>query len=578
MINQMFQNGFRQVVGLAPAQAQDPSILWAVGTMLILFPVFVFALTTCWFMAGGIVSPGFSWSVLVVSAAGALGSAARLFPGTSPQAPLIAAVLGLLAAFGAGIFHDTSMDGQQYHFQAIYALAEGWNPIYKPAAAPVIGDEITPWAVHYPRAVWVFSSTLLSAGLPLGMVKLTNLLVLFGATAMTGAALYRTGFSRLFSLVLTAAAVLNPVVLSQVWTSMNDGLLNLCILIFVLSLAAWVREGSRAALVAGIAAMALALNLKFSGIPTFVFLCAFACLGAFIVGRWPKATTTAAILLTSATAAIFVLGWSPYMQNFLDHGHVFHPIMGRDAIDIMSGVGPALDNTPDVLLDKSAVERFFFSLFSQTHAGYDTVAHIKLPFSLSLEEVRAAGGVDVRLAGFGPLFSGAVVLSLIAAGLLALYRKDCGPVTHALLFVAAALLVSVLLMPQNWWARYVPQFWLVPVCVAAATLTMKQRGLNALGVSIIAVMLGNAALAGGASTWLTAGRSAEVDAQVARLAQTGERYCMVPEMVQSRIFLMQKAGIETQYISAENIACEAPESVAAYGPDRTGGKICPCAN
>ena len=574
MIDQLFQNGFRQE--RAAARAVAPSVLWAAGTSLILFPVLVFALTTLWFVVGGAISPVSGRIVLVLCAAAALYVPGILFPGTARAAPFLALGLGVLAALAAGLLHDTSIDGQHYHFQAIYALAEGWNPVHKPAPPPIVGDTITPWAVHYPRAIWVVSANVLAAGLPLAMVKLANLLVLFAAGALVGGALFRAGYSRLFTLVLTSAAVLNPVVLAQVWTSMNDGVLALCILIFAVSMVTWVKQEDGRFLVAGVAAMMLALNLKFSAIPIFVILCGFACAGAYLMRGLPKAYTAAALLFVPAVAAIFLFGWSPYMQNFLEQGHIFHPIMGKEAIDIMIGDGAAYNNTPEVLKEMSAPERFFFSLFSETHAGYETLPRLKLPFTVSPEELRAAGGVDVRLAGFGPFFSGSLLLTLGAAILLYVRRAECGPAARVLLFVAGALLVSVILMPQNWWARYVPQFWFVPVCVAAAALTVDRRLVQYLGAALVAAALAGSLAAGGASAWLSANRSMDADAQIQRLAGTGQRYCVNPDMVESRIFLMQGAGIDAVYTPVEAMACAAPESFDGYGPDRTGGLICAC--
>jgi len=574
VIGQLFQNGYRPEHG--DARADATFVLWAAGTALILFPVLVFVQTTLWFAVGGAITPNFGRISLFLCAAAAIGISGKLFPGTWRVAPFLALGLGVLASFVASLVHDTSIDGQHYHFQAIYALAEGWNPVHKPLPPPVIGDAITPWAVHYPRAMWVLSANMLAAGLPLAMVKLSNLLVLFAAASLLGGALYRAGFSLLFALALTSVAVLNPVVLAQIWTSMNDGALALCVLIFVVSMVTWIGQGKRSYLIAGIAAMILALNLKFSAIPVFVILCAFVCAGAHLMRGTPRMYSAAAILFAPAFAAIFVLGWSPYVQNFLEQGHIFHPIMGEGAIEIMVGEGPAYDNTPDVLKERSAVERFFFSLFSETHAGYNTLPQLKLPFTLSPRELRASGGVDVRLAGFGPLFSGSVLVALGTAFLLFVRRAESGPTARTLLFVAAALLASVILMPQNWWARYVPQFWFVPICIAAAALSVNVRLLQYLGASIVAAMLANSLIVGAASGWLSAKRSMDSAAQVRRLAETGERYCVNPGMVESRLFVMQEAGVDAVYTPADQMGCDTPESFEGYGPDRTGGLICAC--
>lgn len=574
MIRQLFQNAFSNEPG--ETRAAQSGVLWSVGTPLLIFPALTFALTTALFTAGGAITPLSAWLILFLSVAGALLLPRLFLPGTWPLAPVISLGLGALALIVSGLIQDTSIDGQHYHFQAIYALAEGWNPVYGEAAPPVIGDPITLWAVHYPRAGWVFSANLFAAGFPLASVKALNFLVLFASAALVAGTLFRCGFSWLSAALLTAVAILNPVVLSQLFTSMNDGLFGLCMLLFAVSMVVWVRDGDRLAALAGLIAMMLALNLKFSAVPIFVILCAFACAGTYLTRGQRSAIGVGAVLFSGAAVAIVLLGWSPYMRNFLDFGHVFHPIMGAQAVDIMSGEIPALNNTPEVLENLSAAERFLFSLFSETHAGYNTTPHLKIPFLMSAQELRAAGGVDVRLGGFGPFFSGVFVLAVACALALILRPRWRNRTTLGLLLIAGALLFSVLVMPQNWWARYVPQFWLVPLCIAAAAISTEKRAVQILGTVIAAAMLFNATLVGASGFWLTAKRHVEASAQVGMMAASGNTYCVYPDMVQSRIHVMREAGITVRYTPPDAVSCAAPEELAGYGPDRFGGAICVC--
>ncbi len=574
MIGRFLTSPFRHS---ADEPAPAPSrILWEIGTPLLFFPVLAFILTTLWFTVGGAISPVAAWIILGLSLAGGLYLPRLLRPVSWRFAPVVSAGLILAALVITGQLHDTSIDGQHYHFQAIYALAEGWNPVHGNAAPAVIGDPITLWAVHYPRAGWDFAALLMAAGLPLAMGKALNLMALFAGAALVAGALSRLGFSWLFAALLAAVAVLNPIVLSQLFTAMNDGLVGLCILIFTVSLVMWARYQDRLALAAGLAAMILALNLKFSAIPMFVILCAFACAGIFFTRGLRPALGVAATLLASAVMAIMVLGWSPYMQNLLDHGHVFHPIMGENAVDIMSGEGPALNNTPEVLESMSATERFFYSLFSETHSGYADTPQLKPPFSISPQELRASGGVDVRLSGFGPFFSGIFLLAIAAAAALIARPRWRNNTALWLLLVSTGMMFSVIVMPQNWWARYVPQFWFVPVGIAAAALAANSRMSQLLGGLIAAVMLLNAMIVGAAGLWLTAQRGAEATAQIDAMKVSGEAYCVYPDMVQSRIYLMREAGLSVRYQPAEEVSCAEPQEIAGYGPDRFGGAICAC--
>src|SRR5690606_10435550 len=119
--------------------------------------------------------------------------------------------------------------------------------------------------------------------------------------------------------------------------------------------------------------------------------------------------------------------WSPYMQNALQFGHIFYPIMGPHALDIMMG------NTPEVLEGLSAPQRFLYSLFAETHAGYETAARLKPPFVVLPGELRAAGGVDVRIGGFGPFFSGIFVFAVASAAALMVREDRREPAALALL-------------------------------------------------------------------------------------------------------------------------------------------------
>jgi hypothetical protein len=552
-------------------RAQQYRSLWQVGAPLLLFPLYTFALATLWLIASGTITSSAAWIVLALSAAAALFTNRLLFAESWGFASVISVALAALAFLLSLLLYDTSIDGQHYHFQAIYAFANGWNPYWGTATPPVIADPITLWAVHYPRATWVFSANLIAAGFPLATVKAVNILLLFASAPLVAGTLFRFGFSWTIAWLLTAVAVFNPIILSQLYTGMNDGLFALCILLFMASLAVWIRFSDKAALVAALAAMAFGLNLKFSALPIFAILAAAVCVGAYLYRGWRPALGVAAVLFMTACIAVGVLGWSPYVQNYLYFGHIFYPIMGSSPVDIM------VDNTPEVLAKLSAPERLLYSLFAETHAGYASAAGLKIPFLMTAAELRAAGGVDVRIAGFGPWFSGIVLLTL--ACVAALLFSGSGrrtPAAWSLLLVAAVFLVSVIAMPQNWWARYVPQLWFIPVCIAAAAIAIRHRPIQLLGGAIVVAMLINAAIVGSSGLWLAGKRTAAAAAQIAEMARTPQRYCVYPDMIQSRVYLMREAGIDVRAVPESDRSCSSPREIEGYGPDRFGGRICAC--
>lgn len=544
--------------------------LWQFGVAILLFPVLTFLLATLWLMAGGVLTQIVAVTIMSGSALAAMFAGLSLFREAGRIPACASVAFGSFAMLIAALVADTSIDGQHYHFQAIYAFAHGWNPYWGTMAPPTIGDPITLWAIHYPRAGWIVSATWLAAGLPLGAVKATNLVALFAATALVAGALIRSKFSVGIALLMAVAAAANPILLSQAFTSMNDGLLGVCMIVFLVSAAVTIQFGDQRALLPAIAALILGLNLKFSALPLFAVLAGFMCVAALFARGLRESLVFGSILLVTAFFAVGVIGWSPYVQNAMSFGHIFYPLMGPQAVDIMVG------NTPQVLETQSSLQRFLYSHFAETHAGYETIAALKWPFSVSLAELRAAGGVDVRIGGFGPLFSGVLMLTLAGiATLLPSLRKQQDPTVIALLFMAGVLLISVLAMPQNWWARYVPQLWFVPLCVAGALVVVRSKR-QFLGLTILGLMLIDSTLVGGASAWRAIDRSRQLDAQIANMSKSGLSYCVDPEMVQSRLYLMREAGIDARYTPGAAVSCAAPTQIAGYGPDRFGGAICEC--
>lgn len=550
------------------------SALQQAGAPLILFPAFAFALGALWLMTGASFSAPVGAVLLLISAIAAFATVFAMnrtaWRPLAAAAALLIAIVCLAATF---LVHDTSIDGQHYHFHAVYALAQGWNP-FSGAPQPAIGEPVTPWSVHYPRGGWIIAALLMTAGFGVATMKLVNLLVLAGAALIAASALLRFGFSRIVSIGLAFAAVLNPVVLSQVHTAMNDGLLALCLLVFSLQLAIFVRDHDRFALAIALAAMTLGLNLKFSAVPMFALFAALACAIVFFTRGFRPALTTGLVVLATAIVAIFVLGWSPYMTNLIGYGHPFHPVMGPNAGDIMSY------NTPPVLEPLNGAQRFLFSLFAETHSGFDGSAALKLPFLIAPAELRAAGGVDVRIAGLGPFFSGVLIVSLIAAITLAVTSARRNATARLWLIVAALLVATSLIMPENWWARYVPQLWFAPLAVTAALLVTGRPLARYVALGLAALMLLNATAVGASGSWLALQRSNQADAQIADMAQTGGTWCVAPDMVDSRIWLMRKAGVTVRPLSLEaaTAACPSPQEIIAYGPDRFGGAVCPCAD
>jgi hypothetical protein len=546
-------------------------LCWQIGTTVLFMVAAVSGLAAILLICGG--SLGSIGASAILIAAVAL--AVMVPRATVRQHWRIVAASSLaiaaLAIATSLLIYDTSVDGQNYHFQAINGLVHGWNPYWSAVAPPGLGDWTAPWVLHYPKAAWLFGATLVSVGLPLEATKAINIMALAAAALMLAGALGRLGLSWLAVAALTAAAALNPITGVQLFTRMNDGLIASCVLSFVVAVVVWVASGDRKAFAAAAASMMFALNLKFSAIPLFAFFCAATVAAVFMLKGWKDARSVALHLFAAGLVGLVVFGWAPYVMNLMHFGHPLYPLMGAGAADIMK------INTPDILVGLSKSGRFLFSVFATTHNGYETLPHLKLPLTMSLAELRANGAApDIRIGGFGSLFS-AVVVAAIAVVALLLALRERTAYFWWLLYVGAVLLLSVFAMPENWWARYVPQLWLVPGIVALLALTAKGRGLRAVGWAVVLLMLSNTVLVTSAATALAFKRSQAVREQIAVLKRDPGPYCVATDFAQSRVALMREAGIDARQVPEKPVlTCAAPQPIAAFGPDRRGGRICPC--
>jgi hypothetical protein len=133
-------------------------------------------------------------------------------------------------------------------------------------------------------------------------------------------------------------------------------------------------------------------------------------------------------------------------------------------------------------------EELFISTFSKSENAYGSQStHWKWPFTISEKEWTATW-VDTRVAGLGPLFGGAILLSLfLLATTIPLDKKK------TLVFTGLCLLIicSALVNPDAWWARYAPQLWLLPVLCAMLALSLNNKPQKILGLALVFTLILN---------------------------------------------------------------------------------------
>jgi len=136
--------------------------------------------------------------------------------------------------------------------------------------------------------------------------------------------------------------------------------------------------------------------------------------------------------------------------------------MGPNAVNIMD------TNTPNEFQGKNTVTKFFYSFFSHTDnmvPGKDSKkVQLKIPFALNKSDIMSAGKIDSRIAGFGPFFSGITIVSAALLIFLLIRHRKATVIKNAV-YLIAVIVLSVCIIPESWWARYIPQLWYIPLIV-----------------------------------------------------------------------------------------------------------------
>lgn len=434
-----------------------------------------------------------------------------------------------------GIAFDLSYDGQTYHQEAIILLGQGWNPFF---GIPVQGINQL-WINHYAKASEIFAAVLFHSSGNVEIGKSFNLilmgasfLLMFSAIARLGGGL---GLAGIFAFLLA----FNPVSLYQSLTYYVDGpLASLMVIYLAIACLLWNR--SRPVYFLGLAACLILLcNLKFTGL-AYAGLLTLGTIGVFFfLGDKPRLKPFVAVSAASGLLAVSLVGFNPYITNMLHAGHPFHPLSGPDAVDIMT------PNMPADFQEKGRVEKMAISLFSRSdNPKPPAESQLKWPFFMTEWEVKTFTSPDARTGGFGPLFSGALLLS----GVVFLWAFLASP--RRMVMPMAVLLViwgTALANPEGWWARYAPQIWVAALLPCFVVLRTKSAPVLQ-GVSVLTILALVINLSIVAFTYFGGQVEAnlELRRQLARLREQPETLQVYFYDFQSNRHRLQQAGVKFQ--------------------------------
>ncbi len=389
-------------------------------------------------------------------------------------------IITLIGIFLNSILYNLYVDGNWYHTIKLVCFKHGWNPDYESfhnflAHGKLFGgmrnidDATNTNAVeHMPSATEILCANFYIFTNNFQESKVINILMLVACFSLIFSFLSQFNTLKLiyiflFSILFTA----NTLGLQMLFDFMVEPALYyymLSILIVYLWYAILPKMYHYFLLVA---VLSILINIKFSGLLIFfgVFFIFLVCLVLY----YKKITFFLTFLLISIIVSILSVvlwGFHPYVNNVLTEGNIFYPAMG--------GHHPAdlLDFYNNLLIAKehNYIIRFLYSLFIRTEFFDNAFGNpmiwypsFKLPFLFTVRELILSGW-DSITGGFGPFYGGILIVGFCFY-VYHVFKNRKDRIQQVLFFVFLFVLITVLMVPMNYYYRYVPQAWLLPIII-----------------------------------------------------------------------------------------------------------------
>ena len=151
---------------------------------------------------------------------------------------------------------------------------------------------------------------------------------------------------------------------------------------------------------------------------------------------------------------------------------------------------------------KPNIVQFFISVFSKGEnisPSYSDILNepdLKVPFTIQEGEIENYSIPDIRVSGFGPLYSGIFLITVgVGIAILVDYirnKKYDSLIKYLIIIgVSAVLLIA---LDGSYWARYVPYVYLISAMNLAYLFEKNTKVSNILGIVIAVIMAINSAL------------------------------------------------------------------------------------
>lgn len=418
-------------------------------------------------------------------------------------ASIITIVIFLISIFISGNIYDKSFDGNAYHKEAIGLLKNGWNPTY--GSLEDFGKKSGLSTIHYffvepyPKATWIYGANIYKLTNNIETAKSFNLIFLFVAVTIVIYLINKYSKQKKLALIMGLAVGCFPIMWQQILSLYVDGFMGYILLLTIIYMYLLTKEENNKEYLFIIGSLLIILiNIKYTGL----MYGGIFCLGYYIYyfvnkiksKEYNNLLKFTFKFVTIVLVGILLVGSNSYVKNVIDHKNPLYPLIGKDKIDIMTELEPASFE------NKSALRKSIISLFSYTaNIGRfnNQSPHFKIPFTVNKYELEQISE-DTRIGGFGVLFGGIFIISMIIIGisfLINLKNKN-----YDILIMFGIPIVIILgfmaFVSDGWWARYSPQIFFISLIALYLVLKNDKKIINLIGYGLTLLIIINTLLCG----------------------------------------------------------------------------------
>lgn len=418
--------------------------------------------------------------------------------------------------------YDVTGDGNTYHKLAIGSMKNGWNPVYESSKDftrqegnvfdPAEENMNTLWVDHYSKGTEIFAAVIyaFTGNIESGKIYTAIFMYIVFGIVLSYLAEHKK-MNIIASLAISTLLVVNPITLVQMGNYYIDASLGLMLYLIFYSMIVQcddsVKIDKKETLFIMASAIIWGINIKLTGI---VFVAIFCAVGYFyLLYRKYKESKEAFLkelkiqtifYVVVVIMAVVIVGYTSYFKNLLFFGHPLYPLYGEGAVE---NIGTK--EAPKSFAEKNRLETFLISIFSKgenvsaSHYEGDNpiVPELKIPFTFTKEEVENYNIPDIRMSGFGPLFSGIFILTIIGTVgiIINLIRRKKYSVLIPYLLLLGTMSLIILIFDGNYWARYITFIYVTPMFVLYGLLkNTKDKMKTILGIAFTLIIALNTAL------------------------------------------------------------------------------------